>query len=953
MFRPPARGRRAPVAVLALLLAVPLLLPAKARGASYPPWFHFRTISTARVSVHFHDGYEAMARQAASLADEILERHTRRYGQSVGRVQVVIVDAQDDPNGFASPLPYPLVTIRAVAPDGSDGFGNHDGWLRLVLTHELAHVVHLESAHGLWRVGRHLLGRAPYLFPNSFAMSWMIEGLATYEETEGTAFGRGRNPDSRMVLRAAALDGRFPKEDQAIYGLDAWPSGQTPYLFGEAFLRSLTEESGDTTMPTMARQHATQIIPFLDGRTVKKATGAGLHRQWKTWAGQSMEAFAREVESRRAAGLTESAAVTTRGVRQTGPRWSPDGQWIAYTSGTLERFPQIRLVRPDGRDDRRLVLRSGGSGLSWTPDGREIVFAELQVHRTFAVHGDLGAVDVATGRVRRLTRGARAYDPDVSPDGRTIVFARKLGDRSELFTVASDGRGDPRPVTSSVAAVEWGSPRWSPKGDAIVASRLLPGGWLDVVLVDPATGGVRQLTHDRAKDVEPTFTPDGAAVVFCSDRDGISNLHSLRLADGETRRLTNVLGGAFQPAVSPDGRWLAFSGYSSRGYDVHVAAFPLAPGAAADGEGPDEEAFVDTRPAPPPDPPASEARVEPYRPWSMLWPRFWSPWVDLGDDDDRLGAVTGGSDALFRHVWAAQVSYGIQSERLNASGFYLYDRFRTTLLVTGQDTTDVYSDGRLRTQEVNLQASLPVRRTIRSIQTLSATYRFERQSVLGSGDPDGRLSLGGIETAWTLATARSYPLSISPSEGGRLRLAWLHEAEGLGSDLPLDKATADARLYRRVFGARDVLAVRASGGTTWGSPRFERSFAVGGYPDASLFDIVRTNPAVLRGYPDNAFTGRRYAAANVEYRFPLFSPQRGWRSLPVFLRHFRGTLFFDAAHAWSGAFRLEDVKTAAGASIGVDSAIGFTLPATAEVTVARGFDAQGDTRVYLRFGLAF
>ena len=147
--------------------------------------------------------------------------------------------------------------------------------------------------------------------------------------------------------------------------------------------------------------------------------------------------------------------------------------------------------------------------------------------------------------------------------------------------------------------------------------------------------------------------------------------------------------------------------------------------------------------------------------------------------------------------------------------------------------------------------------------------------------------------------------------------------------------------------------LRAGGGTTYGEPQFERSFAVGGYPDASLFDIVRTNNAVLRGYPDNAFTGRRYAAFNAEYRFPLFSPQRGWRSLPLFLRHFRGSVFFDAAHAWTGEFRAEDVKTAAGASLGLDSAVGFALPLSAEVSVARGFDDQGDTKVYFRFGLAF
>ena len=59
--------------------------------------------------------------------------------------------------------------------------------------------------------------------------------------------------------------------------------------------------------------------------------------------------------------------------------------------------PEIRLARPDGSEDRRLVLRNGGAGLSWTPDGREIVYAEAQVHETFSVFNDLSAVEVAPG----------------------------------------------------------------------------------------------------------------------------------------------------------------------------------------------------------------------------------------------------------------------------------------------------------------------------------------------------------------------------------------------------------------------------------------------------------------------------------------------------------------------------------------------------------------------------
>jgi Tol biopolymer transport system component len=838
------------------------------------------------------------------------------------------------------------VNVRAAAPDGTDGFGNHEGWLRLVLAHELAHSVHLEQARGLWRAGRGIFGRAPFLFPNTFAMSWMIEGLATYEETELTAFGRGRNPDSRMVLRMAALDGRFPKVDQAIYAVDAWPGGQTAYLFGEALVRRVTEQAGADALPRLARQHAGQFPPWLDGRTLGKVTGAGLHAQWEGLANAVASDLAREAEARAGLpGLRESRALTTRGIRQSTPRFSPDGFTVAYTSQTLTRFPEIRLVGRDGAGDRRLCMRNGGSGLGWTPDGRALVYAELQVHGTYRVFGDLSLVDVASGDVRRLTRGARAYDPDVSPDGRSIVFARKQGDRSELAIVGIDGSGL-RTLTASAPGVEWSGPRFDPAGARVAATRLLPGGWLDLVLVDLASGAVSQLTHDRAKDVEPTWTPDGASIVFRSDRDGVSNLYALRLADARVLRVSNVIGGAFQPAVSPDGSSVAWSDYSSLGWDVRIAPLDLASAA-------DAPAFVDTLPAPRPDPLPADAPARTYRPGSMLLPRFWTPWVEIDEDDSRLGLATGGSDAIFRHAWGARATYGTGTERVNWSGFYLYDRFRPTLVVSGQDTTSIFSEGRSRTRQLNLQTVVPVRRTLRSLQTLSLAWRREREELLESGDPDDRTDLGGLQAAWTLSSARSYPMSISPSEGARLRLAWLHEAGWLGSDLSLDKALVDARGYLRVFGERDVLALRAGAGTTWGEPGFQRSFAVGGYPDASLFDIVRTNEAVLRGYPDDAFTGRRFATLNAEYRFPLFSPQRGYRSLPVFLRHLRGSVFFDAAGAWSGSLGSSDLKTGAGAALGLDSAIGFVLPLRAELAVAHGFQEQGDTRVYFKFGFAF
>jgi outer membrane protein assembly factor BamA len=347
-----------------------------------------------------------------------------------------------------------------------------------------------------------------------------------------------------------------------------------------------------------------------------------------------------------------------------------------------------------------------------------------------------------------------------------------------------------------------------------------------------------------------------------------------------------------------------------------------------------------------------EVPARTYRPASLLLPRFWTPLFSFDDEQNRFGAGSGGADPLFRQAWGAQALYGTQTERLDWSAFYAYDRWRPTFVAVAEDQTEISAPDQIRTRALNLQAALPLRRTLRSSQTLSFTWRRERQEVL-DGTPDERLDLGGLQLAWTLASARQYPFSISPVDGGRLRLAWLREDQALGSDVALDKLTADARYYLRLLGERDVLALRAGGGLTHGEPGFTRSFAVGGYPDASLFDVVRTNVAVLRGYPDNAFSGRSFLALNAEYRVPLGSPQRGWRSLPVFLRHLRGTVFFDAAHAWTGDFRLEDMKTAVGASLGIDTALVFAVPFTFELSVAQGLSDQGETKAYFRLGLAF
>ena len=90
-----------------------LLLVTAAEGASFPPHLRFRSLDTSRVTVHYHQGLEALARQAATLSDEILARHEGRYGVRMPRVHVVLTDVE----GLYRDWPDSDDVIQEISPE--------------------------------------------------------------------------------------------------------------------------------------------------------------------------------------------------------------------------------------------------------------------------------------------------------------------------------------------------------------------------------------------------------------------------------------------------------------------------------------------------------------------------------------------------------------------------------------------------------------------------------------------------------------------------------------------------------------------------------------------------------------------------------------------------------------------------------------------------------------------
>src|SRR5262245_47411413 len=285
-----------------------------------------------------------------------------------------------------------------------------------------------------------------------------------------------------------------------------------------------------------------------------------------------------------------------------------------------------------------LTSAYGGGPAAPTPDGRGLVFQRLTFiplgwriagppqGSPYTSWNDIYHVDLASGAVRPLTRGYRAHEPDVSPDGTQVVCALS-GERARQLAVVPIQGGPPRLLAPNAPGFAY-TPTFSPDGRVIAYSRWKPGGFRDIHLYDVASGTDRALTVDRAMDVDPRFTPDGRYLLWASDRTGIYDVYAYELATAQLYQVTNVLTGAFQPAVSIDGSQLVYTGFTSDGFDLYAMAFdpttfrlaqPFAnerldspPDPSGDSDSPDSVVGAGTVPM--------ITRTTTYKPWKYMYP---------------------------------------------------------------------------------------------------------------------------------------------------------------------------------------------------------------------------------------------------------------------------------------------------------------------------------------------
>ncbi|MSO45523.1 MAG: hypothetical protein EXQ59_01980 [Acidobacteria bacterium] len=530
--------------------------------------------------------------------------------------------------------------------------------------------------------------------------------------------------------------------------------------------------------------------------------------------------------------------------------------------------------------------------MSWSPTGDRLAyFARREKSRSLILQ------NVLNGKVEQCIDLRTVDDPespDISPDGRTVVFAAQQGGVGDLFTLDLQN-GDVTNVTKDAFADS--GPTWTPDGRSVVYIARVSGSE-KLFRLDIASGQKTQLTFGTHDDASAQFV-DADTLLFASTatdpakpidadvtRNGnIYNIWTLDLKTGALKQFTDALGGNTSTVLLRNGTAaprIGFISYYKNEYELHILEQrdPLVTAASADFGAPGP--IIDFQA------PMAHTLVTANTKQKGAFDKMFldgRPPINLGVTSG--GDVFGGSAVSFSDVLGDKnfsfYAASIQQYRTMSFSFvntarrftYAAQAFSQTQFFYGQLEGVFYDpslaalvgrDLAVATRSIkggNVFGIWPLDR-YRRVELSGGVVRYNEQF----NDPALQAESQAYQQATfgraLLQTGTSVPLGLTyvqettvfrefgPLAGNTVRFSY-EASPKVGNTLSRQTADLDARYYQRLGGS-GLLALRAKGFKSWGQA-----------PDFLYFG----GNSEMRGYEYLQFLGSNAAFLNAELRFPF------------------------------------------------------------------------------------
>ncbi len=848
----------------------------------------WNVLETPHLRLHFYAQEESLARRLVAVAESVCVEFDGRFRLPSHRpIPFLLYSAH---HVFQQTNATPGLISEGVGGlteliKGRVLIPHNGSWSRLlwVTRHELTHAYMLEKLGQVMKSHRRSQGYLPPL--------WFIEGLAEYCGTRWDA-------DAEGLLRDAVVSGQALPLTRS----DPITGTVLMYKEGQSFLLYLAERFGSEKVFDLldnwyrADDFETVFrITFGEPlRQLDEAWFADLRRRYYPIIAQASAAAEVAERMTRRGSYNLGPRALPAGAGRDGALADTALSFCYFAAG--EAGVDLMLNEPAGKGRRRehRLLRGGQSPsfesfhlFQNRPDASPSGMIALSSKR-----GGRDALYVVDARRRRVVRRLEfphlvaINDPALLVDDQALVFsAQDEGGRSDLYRAGWSG-GQVRLERLTDDDYDDLEPDVSPDGRWIVfaSDRGDRGGHYGLFRIATA-GGVPEAVSEppQGDDRQPVYSPDGRWIAYRSTRGGTSDLW-VRAAEPsrEARRVTRLVGPASDPDWTPDGRGLLFTGQERVEFQTYRVGFDP------------ESLAVEVEPEPERVPVlAAEVHTGARLPYQR---RLGLDLVQNGVAfDPGLGAGAGGQIALSDVLGNEQFHIFLSNDSERFGNFW--DGFEGGVTYINQSQRLNYGVGLFRLTQIYDVDLDVVRREKRLGLVGLASYPFDKftrleGSVLVRHATDHRLQDGQVAAVdlvsnfLALVHDNSRWAAVGPSGGTRMYLGGGFTRDlgaGQGNSASL---LAEIRHYRMPV-SKIVSATRIQGqASLW---RDAQRFYLGGYNS-------------LPGVSRRTLSGHQTVLLQEEVRFPLVRRLVVAIPSPWEFPTVSGVLFAGAAWAWDDAF---------------------------------------------------
>ncbi|MBT3675545.1 MAG: BamA/TamA family outer membrane protein [Candidatus Marinimicrobia bacterium] len=524
------------------------------------PELKWQTISTKHFNIHYHQGIEDIAKEGAIIAEHVRPTLLAQMDlDTIPRIDIIFTTEDEIMNGFAM---WMYNTFIWVDQNDAAIWLEKGKWLEQVLSHELQHIVLLHKTRS-WFPDP--LGRLISGLPG-----WVVEGTAEYE-TESWRPYRADLSHKKHILqnKMSSMDPHHDGFSKMLYWADrfgdstitktlAYRNGLKTFSFGEGF-----KKATGITVSQFNEDWRRHMNTYYYGYRSQKESYKEMGEVF-TLPIKKMQSFSFYEDSTKIAllGLFDKAQQDvsliianqdTAKERKRFEKWEKGMEKLKKKEKKTKK-DSLALEKPyKGKmlwKKEEVDFGQFHQSLSWSPKGENLAYSKYHFGKNQSLVYDIKVYNTEEKKHRWLTKSQRASYP-VWLDSNTIAYVAHHNNVSNIYTldIASE---EPKPLTNFTDNTQITFLSVSPDQSLIAFAMSPKNANMDIYTLSVKSGDLKQITTEPMADIGPVWHPDGTAISYTSNANGVPNIHTINLSTGRTTVNTDAGDGIWTQQWMPN-----------------------------------------------------------------------------------------------------------------------------------------------------------------------------------------------------------------------------------------------------------------------------------------------------------------------------------------------------------------------------------------------------------------